>query len=191
MALLDNVLVQWAALWCHQKEQLWQGVKWHLTSECGATMLRLLHLFFSGRLRCLCGWTVDVLTSQGYSPNSDHKKPQNPHLQSNYSDESFSIAFSACPSAPLCQTCAALLKCWIINVHKHFKHWRVIALKLAHWSCIWWGYCFRQQGKVLTMFFWRMTCLWKAIRWLSLSVFTPRTNTSGELLRTLVIAAWG
>lgn len=39
-------------------------------------------------------------------------------------------------------------------------------------------------------FFGRAICSWKGIRWLSLckSVFTPRTNTSREYLRTLVTA---
>lgn len=44
--------------------------------------------------------------------------------------------FSSCPRALLCQTCAALLKSWIINVHKHIKCWRATALKLAPWRCI-------------------------------------------------------
>lgn len=62
-------------------------------------------------------------------------------------------AFSSCPNARLCQTCAALLKCWLINVHKHFKHRKAVALELLAWtSCFWWGYCFRQLGKVKTGF---------------------------------------
>lgn len=100
-----------------------------------------------------------------------------------------SHAFSSCPSALLCQTCAALLKCWIINVHKHFKRWRAIALKHAWWGYIWWGYCFRQRGKVQTVF-WASSPLMERNQMIKpvQFVFIPRTNTSGEHSRTLVEA---
>lgn len=123
-------------------------------------------------------------------------RPHNPHIPHYKTTQFFwwnifplKQAFSCCPSAPLCQTCAALLKCWIINVHKHFKRWRAIALKLARWSCVWWGYCFRQQGKVQTVF-WASNLLMERNQMIKplQSVFTPRTKTSGEHLRTLVIA---
>ena len=91
------------------------------------------------------------------------------------------------PSALLCQTCAALLKCWIINVHKHFKRWGAIAPRLACWRCVRWGYCFRQGGGKHRPVLGERSAGGKKSDDLP-SVFTPRTNTSGEHLRTLVKA---
>lgn len=126
-------------------------------------------------------------------------RPHNPHIPHHKTTQLFwwnifplMHALSAYPSAPLCQTCAGLLKCWTVNVHKHFKHWRAISLKPSY---ICWGYCFRQQGKVQIsiFFFGQVICSWKGFRSLKIlmitalqSVFTPRTNSSGKHLRTSV-----
>lgn len=159
----------------------------HLTSLFTAKMLFFyntcfsLHVFDVSAVEQLMFWhprgTHPTQTTQSSHPTLLIKYFPSKH------------AFSSCPSAPLCQTCAALLKCWIINVHKHFKRWRTIAPKLARWSCIWWGYCFRQWGKVQTVF-WTSNLLMERNQIIkpAQSVFTPRTNTSGGHLRTLVIA---
>lgn len=97
------------------------------------------------------------------------------------------------PSPParalLCQTCAALLNCWITNVHKHFKRWGEIAVELARWSCIWWGYCFRQRGREQSIF-WANNLLMERSQMIKSEqpVSTPRRHNKGKHLRALVLA---
>lgn len=84
------------------KEQIWQegsmisvNLKPVLVSK---KLWRLLkHLFFIGRLRCRCGWTLDVLTSLGYSHNLDHTTLISHTIkQHSSSDETFSHWCTLC-----------------------------------------------------------------------------------------------
>lgn len=184
------------------KEQIWQeesmrsvNLKPVLVSKKLWHLLK--HLFFIGRLRCRCGWTLDVLTSLGYSPNLDHTTLISHTIkQHSSSDETFFHWCTLCLLTQVLHYAKHVLLFWnvgpLMSINTSNTEEQFLWNRATFGGVIVLGS--RGKVQISIFFFGQAICSWKGFRSLKIlmikalqSVFTPRTNSSGKHLRTSVI----
>lgn len=155
--------------------------------------LVLKHLFFIPYVGCLCSRTVDVLTSQGNSPEP---RPHNPHIPHYKTKPLFWWNFFHwnMPS-PLAQVlCYAkhVLLFWNVGSLMSINTSNAEERLLWSWSvrAAFGGVIVLGNGEKVQTVFWAGNLLVERNQMIKpvQSVFAPWSNTSREYLRTLVTA---
>lgn len=157
-------------------KQVWQersGTSVHLTSVFAAKMLLLLlkHLFFIACLRCLCGRTVDVLTSQERSSDPEHVTLTSHTVkQQNSSDETFFHWNTLSPVAQVLRYAKHVQLFWNVGSLMSINTSNAQERLLWSWlgGAAFGGVIVLGSGGKYRPLFGRAICSWKGIRWLSL-----------------------